>query len=77
MKTISEIRFEEYCVHRGYLFERIELPVSAGRRADYKLRLGSGDVICEVKQIEDGPWEDQITESLKQFGRADASRARW
>ena len=74
MKTTSEIRFEEYCGHRGYLFDRIELPVLAGRRADYRLRLGSGDVICEVKQIEDGPWEERINERLKDFGRADASR---
>lgn len=75
MKTRSETQFEDYCIHRGYSFDRIELGTAAGRRADYRLHLPSGDAICEVKQIEPGPWEKGVEERLNRHGSADLSRA--
>jgi hypothetical protein len=74
MATESEKRFEEYCRLRNYRFTRIELPVTAGRRPDYRLHLCAGDVLCEIKQIEAGPWEENIEKLLKQHGKAEASR---
>ena len=73
--TESERRFEEYCAHRGYRFERIVLPANEGRRPDYRLHLPAGEVIVEVKQIEPGPWEKQIDERMEKHGRAETSRA--
>jgi hypothetical protein len=75
MKTRSETRFEEYCIHRGYSFDRIQRPESAGPRADYRLRLASGNVICEVKQIETGPWEEEVDARMKRHGSSDLSRS--
>jgi hypothetical protein len=73
--THSETRFEEYCIYRGYSFDRIQLPASAGRRADYRLHLATGDVICEVKQIETGPWEEEVEARMKRQGSSDVSRS--
>jgi hypothetical protein len=75
MATESEQRFEAYCGQRGYRFTRIELPASAGRRPDYRLHLDGGDVVCEVKQLEAGSWENQIEDRLRQFGKAETSRS--
>ena len=75
MKTQSETQFEEYCNRRGYSFDRIELRATAGRRADYRFHLPTGDVICEVKQIQSGPWEKAIEERMKRNGTAVLSRA--
>lgn len=74
--TASELRFEEYCRTRDYRFARIELPQNTrGRRPDYRLYLPGGEVIAEVKQIEPGPWEEEVDRRMKEHGRADLSRA--
>jgi hypothetical protein len=75
MKTISETRFEEYCIHRGYSFTRIELPPTAGRRADYRLHSSADDLVCEVKQLENTEWENERDEQLRTVGQADLSRS--
>ena len=57
MITRSEQLFEEYCLSRDYRCERF--PIShGGRFPDYLIRTPTGEVICEVKQID--PNEDDI-----------------
>jgi hypothetical protein len=72
--TESERRFEDYCTGRGYVFHRIVLPPTEGRRPDYRVVFPAGPAIVEVKQIEPGPWELTIDERMKEHGRADFSR---
>lgn len=75
MLTESEKRFEAYCALRSYPCMPIKLEERTGRRPDYRVTTPGGDVICEVKQIEMGPWELQKEEELHASGRADYSRA--
>lgn len=49
-KNISEICFEKYLNSREIAWEFEKFP---GRKPDYLLHLKSGDVICEVKEIDE------------------------
>jgi hypothetical protein len=43
--------FENYCRERGYLSERIESEVKAGRFPDYQIVTPAGPVIVEIKEL--------------------------
>ena len=73
MITRSEQLFEEYCLSRDYRCERF--PIShGGRFPDYLIRTPTGEVICEVKQID--PNEDDIAfdTDLVNHGQASSQR---
>lgn len=74
-KTASEERFEEFCSVRAYRYSKIDLPGSAGRRPDYRVITPSGEIICEVKQLEPNDWDIRITSQLERHGTTDASRS--
>ena len=70
--TLSETLFEEYCLSRRYVAERIP-PKPEEKTADYLLRTASCQIICEVKQLE--PNEEDLARlaELKCSGTAEGS----
>lgn len=67
-RTVSERLFEDFCVGHDIRCEAI--PRSGGRTADYRLALGGGTVIAEIKQLDPGPADDAISRDLAARGSA-------
>jgi hypothetical protein len=72
-RTVSERLFEALCVAHAVACEAI--PRASSRTADYRLRIGGGVVVAEVKQMDPGPEDVRIARDLATRGRARAMLA--
>jgi hypothetical protein len=67
-RTTSESLFEAFCAEHDVPCAPI--PRERGRTADYRLTLGVREVIAEVKQLDPGPADLDISRALAATGRA-------
>jgi hypothetical protein len=68
-KTVSEKLFEEFCARRNVECQPIMPATQSGyRRADYKVRLGTGKAVVEVKQINPNETDLKRAEELNVLG---------
>jgi hypothetical protein len=75
MLTVSEKLFEDYCILRGYSFNRTEIVAGEGRFSDYEFQTPRGTVICKVKEILPNADNKAFDERLVKYRYADSSRA--
>lgn len=61
--TASEILFERFCQERCVEIKRIE--TTEARTPDYEVRLASGSVAVEIKQLEPGASDQELLNSLR------------
>jgi len=73
MKTKSEVLFEAFLAANNLPFEKIEEKVSSPR-PDYRVSIGHGEIIFEVKQLEEdgnfGVVKDPTSPDIKSSSRA-------
>jgi hypothetical protein len=67
-RTTSERLFESFCAENGIAC--VPIPRARGRTADYRIGVGEREMIAEVKQLDPGSADLDISRQLAATGRA-------